>query len=266
MTVTRLGHLQRALAREGIDARLLGITYDPAYDTPNRLKAYATSRGFETNERSHVFRVIGGMKAEQSARTRRELRRRDGQPPSDRAVRARSERAGHGRLHTPRMERRRGGRSGAPRGTPLVRPSAAPVDGRRSHARGTRRGLRAALPVLLECVCDSCRPTGLGSRQPRVAASRRVAAPRHQRDRRGHRLVPLTSVRAERRADAGRHEPPRRRGHRPTLRRVEVCRACCWLAVSCWGCDERARLRAPVLAAPDTTIDVPGSDNPEAPS
>ena len=61
LTVTQLGHLQKALARDGVDARVLGVTYDPAYDTPDRLAPYAMSRGFVPDEDCRVLRAIDGM-------------------------------------------------------------------------------------------------------------------------------------------------------------------------------------------------------------
>jgi protein SCO1/2 len=49
MAVTRLGGLQRRLAQAGLDdrVRLLAISYEPQFDTPERLHRYATDRGFQ---------------------------------------------------------------------------------------------------------------------------------------------------------------------------------------------------------------------------
>ncbi len=47
LAVTRLGALQRQLAQAGLEdkVRLLAITYEPQFDTPERLQRYATDRG-----------------------------------------------------------------------------------------------------------------------------------------------------------------------------------------------------------------------------
>ncbi|HYI09371.1 MAG TPA: SCO family protein [Thermoanaerobaculia bacterium] len=49
MAVTRLTGLQRQLAKAGIDdrVRLLAISYEPQFDTPERLHRYATDRGLQ---------------------------------------------------------------------------------------------------------------------------------------------------------------------------------------------------------------------------
>lgn len=48
MAVSRLGTLQRRLAKAGLEekVRLLAISYEPQFDTPDRLHRYATDRGF----------------------------------------------------------------------------------------------------------------------------------------------------------------------------------------------------------------------------
>lgn len=61
LTVTQLGHLQKALSAEGVGARVVGVTYDPTYDTPSRLLAYATSRGFTVGDDHRLLRAIEGM-------------------------------------------------------------------------------------------------------------------------------------------------------------------------------------------------------------
>jgi protein SCO1 len=47
MAVSRLGALQRELAKAGIDnqVRLLAISYEPQFDTSERINRYATDRG-----------------------------------------------------------------------------------------------------------------------------------------------------------------------------------------------------------------------------
>ena len=52
LAVSRLGALQRQLAQAGIDnkVRLLAITYEPQFDTPERINRYATDRGLRLGE------------------------------------------------------------------------------------------------------------------------------------------------------------------------------------------------------------------------
>ena len=52
LAVNRLGALQRQLAQAGIDnkVRLLAITYEPQFDTPERISRYATDRGLRLGE------------------------------------------------------------------------------------------------------------------------------------------------------------------------------------------------------------------------
>lgn len=52
MAVSQLGALQRQLAQAGIadKVRLIAITYEPQFDTPERINRYATDRGFALGE------------------------------------------------------------------------------------------------------------------------------------------------------------------------------------------------------------------------
>lgn len=52
MAVSQLGALQRQLAQAGIAdrVRLLAVTYEPQFDTPERINRYATDRGFALGE------------------------------------------------------------------------------------------------------------------------------------------------------------------------------------------------------------------------
>jgi protein SCO1/2 len=48
MSVSRLAWLQKELEAEGLarDVRLLALTFEPAFDTPTRLKRFVQNRGF----------------------------------------------------------------------------------------------------------------------------------------------------------------------------------------------------------------------------
>jgi protein SCO1 len=48
MTMSRLAALQRTLRAQGLDskARVLGITYEPQFDTPDRIHRFGSDRGF----------------------------------------------------------------------------------------------------------------------------------------------------------------------------------------------------------------------------
>lgn len=59
MAVNRMGALQRRLAEDGIDGkvRLLAITYEPQFDTPDRLNRYATDRGLRLGENALALQL-----------------------------------------------------------------------------------------------------------------------------------------------------------------------------------------------------------------
>ncbi|HEX8396263.1 MAG TPA: SCO family protein [Pyrinomonadaceae bacterium] len=59
LTVTKLAQLQDLLLQYNLpDIKIAAITYDPAYDTPQRLKDYSSNRGFFHNDQYKVFRVL----------------------------------------------------------------------------------------------------------------------------------------------------------------------------------------------------------------
>jgi protein SCO1 len=59
MAVNRLGTLQRHLAQAGMDdkVRLLAITYEPQFDTPERIHRYATDRGLRLGENAVAIQL-----------------------------------------------------------------------------------------------------------------------------------------------------------------------------------------------------------------
>lgn len=83
MTVARLAALQRQLGRAGLAerVRLLAITYEPQFDTPERLKRHTLTRGFklENSARAPTARYRPTRSAARRAGDRGELQRRVGQ-------------------------------------------------------------------------------------------------------------------------------------------------------------------------------------------
>lgn len=65
LTVTRLAGLTREL--QGRDLNLLGFSYDGAYDTPLRLRAYGRDRGFPFGEGARLIRCRTGWKGIRAA-------------------------------------------------------------------------------------------------------------------------------------------------------------------------------------------------------
>lgn len=59
LTVTRLAELARRLADEELDANVAGISYDPAFDRPGRLRSYGADRGMAFSPRCSLMRTIG---------------------------------------------------------------------------------------------------------------------------------------------------------------------------------------------------------------
>jgi protein SCO1 len=59
MAVSRLGALQRQLAQAGIEGqvRLLAISYEPQFDTPERINRYATDRGLRLGENALAIQL-----------------------------------------------------------------------------------------------------------------------------------------------------------------------------------------------------------------
>jgi cytochrome oxidase Cu insertion factor (SCO1/SenC/PrrC family) len=59
LTVTRLARLARLIETEGINANVAGITYDPGFDRPSRLRAYGADRGMVFSPRCSLLRTLG---------------------------------------------------------------------------------------------------------------------------------------------------------------------------------------------------------------
>ena len=61
LTITKLGDLQRRLDDLGIGyVQLAAITYDPGFDLPDRLAAYARARGMILNDAVRMLRAVEG--------------------------------------------------------------------------------------------------------------------------------------------------------------------------------------------------------------
>ena len=61
LTITKLGDLQRCLDDLGVAAiQLAAITYDPGFDLPNRLAAYARTRGMILGDTVRMLRAVEG--------------------------------------------------------------------------------------------------------------------------------------------------------------------------------------------------------------
>lgn len=60
-TITKLAGLQRRIAEQGLHGCLnvAAMTYDPAFDLPNRLRAYGFDRGMSFDERNRLLRTTG---------------------------------------------------------------------------------------------------------------------------------------------------------------------------------------------------------------
>jgi protein SCO1/2 len=58
LTVTRLARLARACDAESLDANVAGMTYDPAFDRPARLKTYGADRGVVFSPRCRLVRTL----------------------------------------------------------------------------------------------------------------------------------------------------------------------------------------------------------------
>jgi protein SCO1/2 len=59
MAVSRLGELQRQLASLGLDdeVRLLAISYEPQFDTPERIHRFASERGLAVGDRARALQL-----------------------------------------------------------------------------------------------------------------------------------------------------------------------------------------------------------------
>jgi cytochrome oxidase Cu insertion factor (SCO1/SenC/PrrC family) len=65
LTIEKLGRLQVSLASAGLSksVRIAAITYDPEFDSPSRLKGYATARRFRPGDEHRLLRATRGMQA-----------------------------------------------------------------------------------------------------------------------------------------------------------------------------------------------------------
>jgi protein SCO1/2 len=64
LTIAKLSRVQKLLETRGLsdEIRTIGITYDPAYDTPERLLRYGRNRGFLVDSDHHLLlRATGGL-------------------------------------------------------------------------------------------------------------------------------------------------------------------------------------------------------------
>lgn len=59
LTVTRLARLAQRLVDDGLDANVAGISYDPGFDRPARLKTFGADRGMMFSPRCRLLRTIG---------------------------------------------------------------------------------------------------------------------------------------------------------------------------------------------------------------
>ena len=65
LTVTKLARVQKLLAAKGLADRIhtAAISYDPAFDLPERLRVYGQDRGVVMNAHHRLLRATGGMDA-----------------------------------------------------------------------------------------------------------------------------------------------------------------------------------------------------------
>jgi cytochrome oxidase Cu insertion factor (SCO1/SenC/PrrC family) len=63
LTITRLARLQQNIAAGSLGDRIniAAITYDPAFDTPTRMRAYGTDRGMAFDRRNRLLRAPHGI-------------------------------------------------------------------------------------------------------------------------------------------------------------------------------------------------------------
>lgn len=59
LTVTRLARLARMVETTRLDANVAGITYDPGFDRPPRLRTYGADRGMPFSPRCSLLRTLG---------------------------------------------------------------------------------------------------------------------------------------------------------------------------------------------------------------
>jgi protein SCO1 len=58
-TVTGLGRIARRVAEDGLDANVVGISYDPGFDRPARLRTYGADRGMAFSPSCRLLRTVG---------------------------------------------------------------------------------------------------------------------------------------------------------------------------------------------------------------
>lgn len=63
LAITRLGKLQQSLQKENLHDKLkiAAVTYDPLFDTSQRMKPYCKHRGFQLDEDNRCLRAVEGM-------------------------------------------------------------------------------------------------------------------------------------------------------------------------------------------------------------
>jgi protein SCO1/2 len=63
LNITKLGRLQRRLETEDMQQRVnvAAVTYDPAFDLPQRLRAYGADRGVSFDRHNRILRTTGGF-------------------------------------------------------------------------------------------------------------------------------------------------------------------------------------------------------------
>jgi protein SCO1/2 len=61
LTITKLARLQKRLAEQGLQGRfnVAAVTYDPAFDSPSRLRTYGADRGLIFDDRNRLLRTTG---------------------------------------------------------------------------------------------------------------------------------------------------------------------------------------------------------------
>ena len=61
LTVTRLARLAQCVSEKTLDANVAGISYDPRWDNPGRLRRYGTDRGMRFSTRCSLMRTVGSF-------------------------------------------------------------------------------------------------------------------------------------------------------------------------------------------------------------
>lgn len=65
LTITKLAGIQKLLKERGLNEQIqtVGITYDPAFDLPERIHRYGEQRGVTFSERHRLLRTVDGLEA-----------------------------------------------------------------------------------------------------------------------------------------------------------------------------------------------------------